>query len=232
MKDDPKRSAELEALDSEDIEILEVVGLNDDAPPPSDRDLEEVEVSFEAQEDDIAFEAEAAARPRAALHEAVQATEVEEPMRERFLRLQADFENFKKRMDREKRDFHRHATATLVAKLLPVIDNFERALASDPRTDGESAMHKGITLIHRQLMEELRREGLVPLESVGEPFDPSRHEAIVTDSTSDLPPNTVVAEIQRGYFFLDRLLRPAAVKVSVDPLHQDTADGGEESHNG
>jgi molecular chaperone GrpE len=219
-----------EALDSDDIEILEVVGLNDDAPPPSDRDLDEVEVSFDAEEDRIEVEemtsartarVERAAAPPAAI------TEIEEPMRERFRRLQADFENFKKRMDREKEDYHRHATAALVAKLLPVIDNFERALAIDPRSEGESAMLKGIALIHRQLMEELKREGLVPLESVGEPFDPSRHEAIATDSTSQLPPNTVIAEVQRGYFFMDRLLRPAAVKVSVDHSHPESANGEE-----
>ena len=229
MKEDPHSSAELETIGSDEIEILEVVGLNDDAPPPSDRDLEEVEVSFDAQEGDVAIENAPPAQTAGEGAPPAPDTDVDEPMRERFLRLQADFENFKKRMDREKEDYHRHASAALVAKLLPVIDNFERALATDPRSEGESAMLQGITLIHRQLMDELKREGLVPLESVGEPFDPSRHEAIATDATSDLPPNTVVEEIQRGYFFMDRLLRPAAVKVSVDPSHHDTAVGGEES---
>ena len=227
MKDDLNSSADVEALDTDDIEILEVVGLNDDAPPPSDRDIEEIEVSFEESDGDVALENDPDARPSAS--PPAPRAEDEKPLRERFLRLQADFENFKKRMDREKEDFYRHATGALVAKLLPVIDNFERALATDPRSEGEAAVHQGIALIHRQLMEELKREGLTPLDSVGEPFDPSRHEAVATDSTSGLPPNTVVEEIQRGYFFQDRLLRPAAVKVSVDPSDEKIADHGEES---
>jgi molecular chaperone GrpE len=225
MKEDTKNPAELEAVESDDIEIIEVVGLNDDAPPPSDRDPDEVEVSFDESEGRVAVETppEQTAQPQSV------AAERDDSMRERLLRLQADFENYKKRMDRERGDYHRHATATLVAKLLPVIDNFERALATEPRSEGECAMHQGIALIHRQMMDELKREGLEPLESIGEIFDPSRHEAVATDASSGQPPNTVVEEIQRGYFFQDRLLRPAAVRVSVDPDPHAAVDPFEES---
>jgi molecular chaperone GrpE len=230
MKEDPKGSAEMEHDDREDIEILEVVGLNEDAPPPSDQDPDEVEV-------EVDFEGSVARGPvehapgrvaTAAQGSAPAAVADDaEPMKERLLRLHADFENFKKRIEREKGDYHRLATASLVVKLLPVIDNFERALATEPRSEGEAALHEGVALIHRQLMEELKREGLTPLESVGEPFDPRHHEAVATDPSSDLPPNTVVEELQRGYYFQDRLLRPAAVTVSVE---DGTAQpGGEES---
>lgn len=226
MKNDRKVSTNLESLDSEDIEIIEVVGLEDDAPPPSDRDPDEVDVDF-GESDGVAQRSEEglAEPPRSGATAAV----AEDAMRERLLRLQADFENFKKRIEREKEDYHRLATASLLVKLLPVIDNFDRALAAAPRSEGEAAINRGVTLIHRQLMEELKREGLVPMEAVGEPFDPSHHEAIATDSSSGLPPNTVVEELQRGYFFRDRLLRPAAVRVSMDPSPDTPPDGGEES---
>jgi len=220
MKSDRKPSTDV-GLDSEDIEIIEVVGVEDDAPPPSDRDPDEVDVDF-GESDAVLQRTEMPAAPPPS---APIAAVAEEAMRERLLRLQADFENFKKRIDREKEDYHRLATASLLVKLLPVIDNFDRALAATPRSEGEAAIHRGVTLIHRQLMEELKREGLVPMESVGEPFDPSHHEAIATDSSSGLPPNTVVEELQRGYFFRDRLLRPAAVRVSTDP-GSDTPPGG------
>jgi len=218
MREDHKGPAGLERDDSDEIEIIEVVGLNEDAPPPSDEDPDEVEVDFEGggsrTRPDLAS-ASGAPAPAVSFPSAVAVED--EPMKERLLRLQADFENFKKRVDREKSDYQRLATASLVSKLLPVIDNFERALAIEPRTDGEGAIHEGVALIHRQLMEELKKEGLAPMESVGEPFDPAHHEAVATDDSSGLPPNTVVAELQRGYYFQDRLLRPAAVRVSVDP---------------
>ena len=226
MKND-RKALERESAGADDIEIIEVVGLEDDAPPPSDRDPDEVDIEFgesgSVGERPVTAPA-SPARP-------APTTEVADNngMRERLLRLQADFENFKKRIEREKEDYHRLATASLLIKLLPVIDNFDRALAAAPRSEGEAAIHRGVTLIHRQLMEELKREGLVPMEAVGEPFDPSHHEAVATDSSSDLPPNTVVEEVQRGYFFRDRLLRPAAVRVSTDPEADRAPDGSEET---
>jgi len=218
MTEDHKGPAGLERDEGDEIEIIEVVGLNEDAPASSDVDPEEIEVDFEVGGSATRPGPASADRAQADPGSSSSTVAVEdEPMKERLLRLQADFENFKKRVDREKADYQRLATASLVSKLLPVIDNFERALAIEPRTDGEGAIHEGVALIHRQLMEELRKEGLAPMESVGEPFDPAHHEAVATDPSSGLPPNTVVEELQRGYYFQDRLLRPAAVRVSVDP---------------
>jgi molecular chaperone GrpE (heat shock protein) len=185
---------------SDDIEILEVVGVDEDGIPVETEDPEDVEVVFE----DLPV-APAVRRP---------APPTEDPaLKERFLRLQADFENYKKRIERERSDYFRHATSGLVARLLPVLDNFERALAA---TRGRpDALTEGVVLIQRQLLEELAREGLHPMDPVGAVFDPELHEAVATDPTSDAPAHTVTAVLQRGWFFHDRVLRAALVRVSV-----------------
>ena len=185
---------------SDDIEILEVVGVDEDGIPVETEDPEDVEVVFE----DLPV-APAVRRP---------APPAEDPaLKERFLRLQADFENYKKRIERERSDYFRHATSGLVARLLPVLDNFERALAA---TRGRpDALTEGVVLIQRQLLEELAREGLHPMDPVGAVFDPELHEAVATDPTSDAPAHTVTAVLQRGWFFHDRVLRAALVRVSV-----------------
>jgi molecular chaperone GrpE len=137
-------------------------------------------------------------------------------LRERLLRLQADFENFKKRIERERIDHFRYATFGLVGRILPVLDNFERAMAAArPGTPGD-ALIEGVALIHRQLVAELAVEGLRPMESVGELFDPELHEAVATDPDSPSPPHTVTHVFQRGYFLHDRVLRPAMVRVRID----------------
>ncbi len=113
-----------------------------------------------------------------------------------------------------------YASAQLISRLLPVLDNFERALNAASQTEGGPGFYDGIALIFRQLLEELRREGLTAVDTVGEPFDPEVHEAVATSTDSDFPPNTVVEELQRGYLLHDRLLRPALVQVSIDPFSQ------------
>jgi molecular chaperone GrpE len=142
--------------------------------------------------------------------------------------LQADFENLKKRTERERRGYTQRATVTVVARLLPVLDNFERALTiSAEPTDGE-AMRDGVVLIFRQLLEELRREGLEAIEAVGQSFDPEIHEAVETDTTSGRPSNIVTEEFLRGYRLKGDLLRPALVKVSIDPKDDVDNDTGNE----
>jgi len=179
--------------DPDEIEILEVEGM-DDAGARNGRD--EVEVVFE--------ERPPAAEPRE-----------DSATRERLLRLQADFENLRKRIEREQAEFRTVATIRLVTELLPVLDNFDRAIASE-RLEGENeAFRAGVELIHRQLAEALKKEGLRPVDAVGQPFDPAIHEAVATGPASGLRENTVIEEIQRGYFLRERLLRPALVRVSV-----------------
>jgi molecular chaperone GrpE len=100
---------------------------------------------------------------------------------------------------------------------LPVLDNFERALSAARDAGQDALFHDGIVLIFKQLLEELRKEGLAAVDTVGEPFNPEVHDAVATLQHSGFPPNTVVEEMQRGYLLHGRLLRPALVTVSVDP---------------
>ncbi len=139
---------------------------------------------------------------------------------DRYLRTLADFENYRKRADREKSDFLRHALAGIMKELLPVLDNFDRAL--DHAEEGDD-FHKGVLLIYKQLFDALKKAGLKPIEEAGIHFDPNIHEAVVTENDPSVPNHTVVAILQKGYFLHDRLLRPALVKVAV---------GGPEKHDG
>ncbi len=191
---------------SEDIEILEVVGVDENGTPLANADSEDVEVVFEED-----CPVEDILPPVGVYSPPVEDAD----LRQRLLRLQADFENFKKRMDRERLDHFRYATFELVGRLLPVLDNLERAVsAARPGVAGD-ALIEGVALIQRQLLAGLEVEGLRGMESVGELFDPERHEAVATDPDSPVPPHTVTHVFQRGYFLHDRVLRPAMVRVRV-----------------
>jgi molecular chaperone GrpE (heat shock protein) len=187
--------------EDDDIEILEVVGMDDDAPPSDPHEI------------DVTFDVPAPARP----DRAGAAVEEGGVAKEQLNRLRADFENLKKRMERERDEYYRHATGGLILRLLAVLDNLERALAAGRGGGGEEGFRRGVALIHRQLYDELCKEGLTAVDAVGESFDPAVHEAVATDTSAELPANTVVEELQRGYYFQDRLLRPALVRVSVGP---------------
>jgi molecular chaperone GrpE len=133
-------------------------------------------------------------------------------MKDRYLRTLADFENFRKRSEREKSDFFKYALAGLLKELLPVLDNFDRAL--DHAEQGDD-FHKGVLLIYKQLYDALKKHGLRPIDEAGVLFDPKIHEAVIQEENPSVPSNTVVAILQKGYFIHDRLLRPAMVKVAV-----------------
>jgi len=132
---------------------------------------------------------------------------------DRLLRKHADFENFRKRSERDKRDFQQYALTDFLLELLPILDNFERALAH-PGAQSGPEYRKGIELIYRQFRDLLEKRGLKAIETQNQAFDPSVHEAILREERNDLPENTILEELQRGYFYRDRLLRPAMVKVS------------------
>jgi len=137
---------------------------------------------------------------------------VDNEMQNRYLRTLADFENYRKRSDREKQEFFKYALAGTIKDLLPVLDNFDRALEHAEEGDD---FHKGVLLIYKQLFDVLQKHGLKTIEEQGVPFDPNIHEGVVTEENPSVPANTVVAVLQKGYFLHDRLLRPAMVKVSV-----------------
>jgi len=137
---------------------------------------------------------------------------------DQLLRRQAEFENFRKRLDRERGEIYQRTRAEVLLELLPVLDNFERALMSlETSGDDAEALHQGVALIHKQLKDAVTKMGLQPVESVGKSFDPNVHEAITVEPTDEHEENTIIEEFQRGYKLGDRLLRPARVKVAGAP---------------
>jgi molecular chaperone GrpE len=133
-------------------------------------------------------------------------------LQDRLLRRQAEFDNFRKRAERERADVLEYAATETVRTLLPIADDFERALKVES-ADKEYA--RGMDLIYQRLADALTKLGLEPIASQGKPFDPNVHHAIEMVETDDFPDHTVIGEFQRGYNFRGRLLRPAMVKVAV-----------------
>lgn len=133
---------------------------------------------------------------------------------QRYLRAQADFENFRRRARQEKEEFTKYASAKLIEQLLPVVDNFERALASAKNNKDYDALLKGVDMIYRQLEQALAAEGLTPIESVGKPFNPEFHQAIMQVESEEHEEGIVVEEMMKGYMLKEKVLRPAMVKVS------------------
>lgn len=133
---------------------------------------------------------------------------------DQLLRLQADFDNARRRAQRERAEFSEFATTETVRAILPVLDDFERALGVQT-ADKEYA--KGMALIYQRLSDTLKKMGLEPLESEGQKFDPSLHHAVETEKTDEAESDTILQVHQRGYNFKGKLLRPAMVKVAVQP---------------
>jgi len=136
---------------------------------------------------------------------------------DRLARLQADFENARKRATREQQDFRDYALADAIKALLPTLDSFERALQLS-RND-KSELRSGVELIYKQLQDSLTKLGLRPIPAKGEPFDPRLHEAIEMVETGEAPDHQILEELQRGYKLKDRLLRPAMVKIASNSKH-------------
>lgn len=148
---------------------------------------------------------------RAALEAKLRETE------ERLLRIAADFENFRKRMEREKQEYIRFANERLLRDLLPVVDDLKRALDFARKSRGENAIVSGIEIVYQGMLKVFERYGLVPVESQGRPFDPTIHEAVQTVEREDVEPGLVVEEHQTGFLLNGRVLRPALVTVSAAP---------------
>ena len=137
---------------------------------------------------------------------------------DQLLRRQAEFENYRRRVDRERGETYTRARAEVLLELLPVIDNFERALASLENSGGDAeSLRHGVELIHKQFKDALTKFGLEPVESVGQTFDPHVHEAVTIEPTDKHKENTIIEEFQRGYKLGEKLLRPAKVKVASSP---------------
>jgi molecular chaperone GrpE len=135
-------------------------------------------------------------------------------LHDRLLRAQAEFQNFRKRVERERGELYEYASMEAVRALLPVLDDFERSLKVE---SADKEYVKGMELIYQRFYEGLKKLGLEPIVSEGEAFNPHVHHAVDMVETEDAPADTVLEEFQRGYNFKGRMLRPAMVKVAVQP---------------
>lgn len=131
---------------------------------------------------------------------------------QRLIRAQADFENYRRRVQKEKEDLAVYANQKLILNFLPVLDNLDRALATPP-VEGDEKLRQGVELTARSFRDALGKEGVSSIEAVGLPFDPNVHEAVMTVDSSDHEDNVVVAEFQKGYKLGDRVIRPSMVQV-------------------
>lgn len=161
---------------------------------------------------------EGAAAERPAASEAADRYRREaEELQQRLLRLKADYDNFRRRTRLEKEAFAKYASQQLMEKLLPVLDNFERALAAGESAADVASFVKGVDMIFRQLTDVLAQEGLEPIQAAGEPFDPELHQAVMRVESEEHGDNVVVEELQKGYKLKDKVIRPSMVKVNARP---------------
>jgi molecular chaperone GrpE len=148
-------------------------------------------------------------------------------MKDAWLRTAADYDNFRKRSRKELDDARRNGREDLLRAVLPVFDNLERAIQSSQRASDVKAVADGLSMVQRQFVEALGREGIARVATIGQPFDPSVHEAIQQVETSDHPAGTVLAEVQPGYTQGDRLVRAALVVVAKAKAQDGGSGAGE-----
>jgi molecular chaperone GrpE len=141
-----------------------------------------------------------------------------EDLRQTLLRRQADFENYRKRIEKERLEESRRATARVVEALIPIVDSFEHALAAHREAEYEN-YRKGFELIHKQMLDNLAKLGVERIEPTGQQFDPHQHQALDRAESTDAPDGTVLQVFQPGYLFHGRVLRPAMVRVAVHTTH-------------
>jgi len=151
------------------------------------------------------------------LEEKLQAAERQaQENHDRFLRVAAELDNFRKRKEREIGDLRKYANQTLLKELLAVVDNLERALAASRETSEPEGLRDGVEMTLKELLKIFEKFGVQPIEALQQPFDPNLHEAVMQESSDAVPANTVVKELQKGYLLRDRLLRPSMVVVSKE----------------
>ncbi len=137
-------------------------------------------------------------------------------LRDRSMRTLADFDNFRKRSERERQDLKKYAQVEIIREYLGIIDNLDLALSAAGTASGTADdLKRGVEMIHRQMLDLLKRNGVKEISALGQPFDPTMHEAVSREEDPAVQAPTVTGEMRRGYFIYDRLLRPAMVKVSV-----------------
>lgn len=174
-------------------------------------DAERRESDAERRDSDAGAEAEEAASKNEAAAGNEKNSEEDEALNARYLRLMADFQNFKRRTEKEKSDIYAFANEKIVSELLNVIDNFERALAAG---DASDSFVEGMNLIFKQLMGVLEKAGVVEIEALGLDFDPNFHNAVMTEDSTEYESGKVTGVMQKGYMLNNRVIRPSMVKVA------------------
>ncbi|MED1792390.1 nucleotide exchange factor GrpE [Brevibacillus nitrificans] len=132
----------------------------------------------------------------------------------RMLRAMADMDNLRRRVRKEQEDLAKYASQKIVEELLPILDNFERALAADKDSMTLESLLTGVDMVHRQMVQVFEKEGLAAIAAKGQPFDPHVHQAVMQTQDPEFDSGVVVEELQKGYMFKDRVVRPAMVKVN------------------
>ena len=162
--------------------------------------------------------------------DSVKATHAQyEERSDRMLRTIADYENSKKRAERDKAEFFRYAIEGVIKEIILVVDSIERGIESAKESKDFDSLNEGIQLIHKQLGELLKKRDVTVIQAQGEPFDPNLHEAVMHIESDDVPENAVIEEFQRGYLLHDRVIRPSMVSVSRGkPEEEDTSPVNED----
>ncbi|WP_216904312.1 nucleotide exchange factor GrpE [Synechococcus sp. CCY 9618] len=151
-----------------------------------------------------------------------------ESLKSQYMRIAADFDNFRKRQSRDQDDQRLHITCTTLTEILPVVDNFDRARQQlSPQSEEAQSLHRSYQNLYKQLVDVFKQLGVSPMRVEGEPFDPKLHEAVLREPSDDHPEDVVIEELQRGYHLDGRVLRHALVKVSMGPGPTGEAHGSE-----
>ncbi|MFD2913210.1 nucleotide exchange factor GrpE [Jeotgalibacillus terrae] len=137
-----------------------------------------------------------------------------EEAEDKYLRLRAEFDNYRRRIQKENETLQKYRAQNVVTGILPALDNFERALNIETTNDESASLLKGMQMVHSSLLEALKAEGVEVIESVGQQFDPNLHQAVMQVSEEGTESNTVIEELQKGYKLKDRVIRPSMVKVN------------------
>ena len=152
-----------------------------------------------------------------------------ETLQSQYMRIAADFDNFRKRQSRDQDDIRQQLVCSTLSEILPVVDNFERARQQlNPEGDEAQALHRSYQGLYKQLVDVLKQQGVARMEVVGQEFDPTLHEAVLREESTEQPEDVVIEELQRGYHLNGKVLRHALVKVSMGPgpsADASTADG-------
>ncbi|TWT08264.1 nucleotide exchange factor GrpE [Planococcus sp. CPCC 101016] len=198
-KNEPVKTEEQAAAEEVEVkepvsetETEEQVELADTETPDIDSSVEEEETVNEAEELRKQLEAE----------------------QNKYLRLLADYDNFKRRTQKDKEIANKFRSQSLLSDILPVLDNFERAMSVTTNSEESASLLKGLEMVQKSLIEAVSREGLEEIKAVGEPFDPNFHQAVMQEKDDSAEPGTVLQELQKGYMLKGRVLRPAMVKVN------------------